>query len=564
MVLVLGISDSVHLVLRYMEERRKGLSRKEAASEMAGAMSRACFLTNFTNGVGFASLATATIATVASFGIYTGIACMLTFVANIAVLPAVLSYWGPDSTTVVDSARIDRWFESFARFLIRRKTPLFVGGIALNVGGVLLGVWLVGVDTKLLEEVPPSNRVHQATKAIEERLTPVIAHDVLVEGKTLAGIDCDRDEDCGKEGFVCNQVDRVRAALTPYRDAFYKLDSPKGLAYLDRLEERLRAAQGKMRGQCIATVQSPELLKALDGAGKAVLAHPEASRHARRVDTLAAVVRQMHKAMKKGAPEADTVPDSLSAVSQLLLPLESAAADLTARYASPDYAATRLTVHLRDHGSIAWKTVEPVLASEVKRRFDRDPSLAERFNYVITGTMSYVAKALSFIIHDLLSSLVTAFIPIFFIIGFLFRSVRIAFLSILPNTIPLAMTLVFMAVAGVNLRVSTIIIFSVSLGIAVNDTIHLLARYKEEIGRGLNREEAVITAVRMVGPGMFIATAILAVGFLVNLVSEFIALKQFGYLASFTMVSALFGDLFLTVPCILILGGKEKKDKRAH
>ncbi len=559
MVLVLGLSDSVHLVLRFMEERRNGLSNKDAARETARAMSRACFLTNFTNGIGFASLATATIATVASFGIYTGIACMMTYVADIALLPVVLSYYGPSPRASTDSTWLEERLERFARFLIRWRKPVFAAGVAANVAGVLAGVFLMGVDSHLLEEVPPENPVHQATKTVEARLTPVIQHEILIEGKPLPGGACESDSDCTVEGYVCRRVDRVRAALSPYRDAFSKLGVEEGTELLSSLEDSLRVNDQQTPGVCTASVKSPRLLRALDAIGQALLANPDTSRHVRRVDSLASLVRQMHKAMRKGDPQADSVPETSQAVSQVLLPLESGAPELIERYATSDYTTARESLFVLDHGSSAWDEVRPVLEQELTARIDNDPELSQRFAHAITGTMTYVQQALSFIIHDLLTSVITAFIPIFFIIGLLFRSARIAILTILPNTFPLALTLALMAFAGINLRVSTLIIFSVSLGIAVNDTIHFIARYTEELRKGLEREPALVQAMKHVGPGMLISTAILCIGFLVNLVSEFVALKQFGILASFTMAMALIGDLFLVIPCVMIMGGRQQK-----
>ena len=556
MVLVLGVSDAVHLVLRFNEGRARGLSRKEAAREMAAAMTGACFLTNFTNGIGFASLATATIATVASFGVYTGIACMLTYVANISLLPAVLSFAGPPARPIKASLLLDRLLEDLARFLIRNKWKLFISGIVVNVASVAVGAWLIGVDSLLLEEVPPANRVYQATKAVETRLTPVISHDVFIEGRTLAGVTCRSDTDCGREGWLCRREDRVKAALAPYRDAYSKLGVREGLQLIERLDETLRTGQDPTVGTCVGDVRSPKLLKALDAVSARLLGSPDTNVHVRRTDTLAAVVRQMHKAMKKGDPAADTVPDGVEAVSQVLMPLESGAPDMVERYATLDYTSTRLSLSLLDHGSTAWDVVQPALQESLDAQVAADPDLSERFSYVLTGTMTYVEKALAFIISDLLSSVITAFFPIFIIIGLLFRSTRVAILTILPNTLPLGTTLAFMALAGINLRVSTLIIFSVSLGIAVNDTIHFVARYREEIRAGRSQDDAIITTMVHTGRGMMVATTILCAGFLVNLVSEFVALAQFGYLASFTMLAALLGDVFLTAPCILILGEK--------
>jgi uncharacterized protein len=556
MVLVVGVADAVHILSRYYEERRAGRDRNAAVKRSVEALSKACFLTSATTAVGFASLSTATINTVARFGIYTGIAVMFTYAVNMTLLPIGLSAVGPTPRPQKGAQWLDRFLDWLARLTIARPIEIFAGGLLFAAVSIVVVTLGLGVNSHLLEEVPPDNPIYQATKTMEERLSPVIPHEVLIEGKTTGAL-CSENSECGA-GEVCVKTDRARKAMGPALDSFGKILEPSQMAPLTRLERTLKRALPASSGQCAASVKDPRLLNAIDRAATALMNDPVFRKHVGRVDSLAAIVRQMHLAIKRGVESADCIPDSPEAVSQLLLPLESASQELLDRYTTLYYDSTRISLYLRDHGTNAWDEVRKILEARLDIEITDDPDLSSRFDYQVTGTMTFVDKALSFIVTDMLTSLSTAFIFIFLLMVFLFRSLRIGLLSILPNIFPLLSTLLLMVAADIELRTATIIIFSISLGIAVNDTIHFIARYNEELQGGATRDEAIISSMRFTGRAMLVTTIILASGFLIDLISEFVALQQFGILASFTLVMALLGDLVLLPACLVLFGGPEK------
>ena len=559
MVLVVGVADAVHILSRYTEERHRGRDKDSAVRETVAMLSKACFLTSATTAIGFASLSTATIATIASFGVYTAISVMFTYIVNMTLLPVGLSITGTLPRQSSKSSRLLKGLEAVARFSIAYPKWVFGGGLAFAGVGLVVVVMNLGVDNHLLEEVFPSNPVYQATKTVEERLSPVIPYELLVSGKVHEGMVCASDADCraqvtdkAKDGVTCVVTGKTRQALAPIRDGMAKLVGSDQLQIVDELEQRIGRGITGAAGVCIESVKDPKLLSALDRVSANLLDDDQTTRHLGRIESLAGIVKQMHKAMRKGAPEAYSIPDSRAAVSQVLVPLESASQELLDRYTTLDYDATRVTLFLKDHGSSAWDEVRTKLDEEMAREVASDPDLAGRFDYMVTGTMNFVQRALSFIVHDMLVSLSTAFFFIFVLMVLLFRSLRIGLLSILPNIFPLLATLVLMAVVGIELRTATIIIFSISLGIAVNDTIHFIARFNEEMGKGAGRDDAIVTAMRSAGRAMVVTTLILSGGFLVDLICDFVALQQFGYLASFTLVMALVGDLILLPACLVL------------
>ena len=151
-------------------------------------------------------------------------------------------------------------------------------------------------------------------------------------------------------------------------------------------------------------------------------------------------------------------------------------------------------------------------------------------------------------IRDMLVSILSAFGIICIAVSLTYRSVRVGLVSMVPNVIPLAFTLGFMGLAGITLRTSTLIIFAISLGIAVDDTIHYITRFREEVRRTGDYTGSMHRTLRTAGRAIVLTTLIMISGFIVFLSSNFKASKDFGLLASVTLGTALLGSLlFLPV-----------------
>jgi predicted RND superfamily exporter protein len=150
----------------------------------------------------------------------------------------------------------------------------------------------------------------------------------------------------------------------------------------------------------------------------------------------------------------------------------------------------------------------------------------------------------------MLVSLFTAFGVIVLTVSFLYRSLRVGLISMVPNVIPLVFTMGFMGLMGMTLRTSTVIIFAISLGIAVDDTIHYITRFREELARTGDYVRSMYRTLRTAGRAIVLTTFIMIAGFLVLVVSNFKATQNFGLLASITLAAALVGSLVF-LPCAL-------------
>ena len=162
------------------------------------------------------------------------------------------------------------------------------------------------------------------------------------------------------------------------------------------------------------------------------------------------------------------------------------------------------------------------------------------------------------IVVDLATSLGTAAIIIFFILAFVYRSLRIGIISILPNLFPLCVAGTYLALTGQALEIVTVCAFTCCLGIAVDDTIHFLTRYVEEKKETTDESEAIRKAFTSVGTALIMTTLVLVCGFLTVLISESREHRIFASMGAITVASALLGDLVFLPAILKTFPGKKR------
>jgi predicted RND superfamily exporter protein len=230
---------------------------------------------------------------------------------------------------------------------------------------------------------------------------------------------------------------------------------------------------------------------------------------------------------------------------------------------SPDGHSAKIVFRCKDLGTAAYK--------ETFERLDESFRALERQNVGLSinwyGDPIWRWKDLYKIVTDLTTSLGTASIVIFAVLGIAFRSLRIGLISIIPNLLPLVASATWLVVTGQPLEVVSVCCFTICLGIAVDDTIHFLARYQEELKRTTNRHQAIESAFQGVGAGMVMTTVVLVAGFSSVLFSETRDHRVFGILGVITLITALLCDLFL-LPALLAFfdadPSTERKDEASQ
>jgi predicted RND superfamily exporter protein len=207
----------------------------------------------------------------------------------------------------------------------------------------------------------------------------------------------------------------------------------------------------------------------------------------------------------------------------------------------------RITTFMKDIGTDKMNVIQERLSQIVKKEF---PS--ERYNVSFTGKALVFLKGTNYLIGNLVFSLSLAILLISLFMAWMFRSFRMILISIIPNMLPLLITAGLMGFFGIPIKPSTILVFSIAFGISVDDTIHFLAKYRQElIASNWKIRKSVYAALRETGVSMFYTSIVLFFGFLVFTVSSFGGTIALGGLVSITLLLAMVSNLLL-LPSLLL------------
>jgi uncharacterized protein len=208
---------------------------------------------------------------------------------------------------------------------------------------------------------------------------------------------------------------------------------------------------------------------------------------------------------------------------------------------------TRVSFQMADIGTQEMD----VILNEVRPKIDSIFSPKD-YTVTLTGTSVTFLKGTNYLVENLFTSLILAIILIASLMSVLFSSVRMVLVSLTPNLLPLLTTAGLMGFFGIPIKPSTILIFSIAFGISVDDTIHFLAKYRQELKKHKwNIRESVYIAIRETGVSMIYTSTILFFGFGVFTVSSFGGTVALGILISITLLIAMLADLVL-LPSLLL------------
>jgi predicted RND superfamily exporter protein len=210
---------------------------------------------------------------------------------------------------------------------------------------------------------------------------------------------------------------------------------------------------------------------------------------------------------------------------------------------------TRISTRMANIGTNDIQRIQEELRPKVDSIFPKD-----KFNVDFTGTSVVFLKGTHYLDKDLFTSLLLAVLIIALLMALLFTSLRMILVSLIPNIIPLIMTAAMMGYFKIPIKPSTVLIFSIALGISVDNTIQFLSRYRLQLKhhRWAIRE-SVIAAISETGFSMIYSSVVLFFGFIIFVMSSFGGTQSLGYLIGFTLVVALLSNLFVLPSLILTL-----------
>lgn len=221
--------------------------------------------------------------------------------------------------------------------------------------------------------------------------------------------------------------------------------------------------------------------------------------------------------------------------------------NLMKSYVDSTEQVARITTFMKDIGTGNMSKIENKLWSKINTIFPKD-----KYKVVMTGKALVFEKGTKYLLDNLVTSLLFAIFLISLLMVFMFRSFKMVVVSLIPNILPLMITAGLMGYFGIPLKPSTILVFSIAFGLSVDDTIHFLAQYRQELTKNNWKiKKSVYATLKEAGVSMFYTSVVLFAGFSVFMVSDFGGTVALGGLIAITLAFGMLSNLML-LPCLVL------------
>lgn len=429
----------------------------------------------------------------------------------------------------------------FAAFIVTGNKLLVEFGIvaAINIMVVfVLSIFLIPILYSYL--APPEMRHIKhldnkyTTRIIEKVVYLVQGHRkaiyiVTLVGIVLAVVGVSRLKTTG------NVVDDIPKGHPMYVDLLFFEEEFKGILPFE-ISIDTRKPRGVMQMSTIHKISDLQDTLAL---------YPEFSKPL----SVAELVKYSKQAFYNGNPEMYGIPNNLERnfILQYLPSLKTGKKTILNSFVDTSLSKTRISVQMANIGTRDIQRIKDDLQPKIDSIFN-----PEKYDVELTGTSIVFLKGTDYLVHNLITSLILAVIAIGILLGLLFTSFKMVAVSLVPNLLPQLMTAALMGFLAISIKPSTILIFSIALGISVDNAIHFLSRYRMALKHNnWNIKASVLSALRETGFSMMYSSIVLFLGFSIFILSTFGGTQSMGFLVSFTLLIALFSNLLL-LPSLLL------------
>lgn len=481
MLFVVGMSDVVHIITKYLEEIRNGEDKFRAFKITIKEVGFPTFLTFITTSIGFLTLLFTNIQPLRDFGVYTAIGVFIAFILSFTILPSVMLFMRKPIKFDKENNKLfwNRNLHKLLLWVLRKRKIISIAAIVL-ISISLIGISKIKLNNRLLEDLADNDNLKEDFTFFEKNYSGVRPFEMAVnvsDGSVL-----DRDV----------------------------------LVEIDKIENYLRKDYG------VGFIISP-----------------------------VTAVKSLNKAMNGGYTEHYKIPADTSEYNAIIKLLKKyRKKDELKKMISADNKEARITGKMHDIGSLKIREQNKALEDFAKK------NISPNIKYRLTGAATILDKNNEYLVNNMITGLLFSILVVALIIGFIHRSVKMVIISIIPNMVPMIIVGGLMGYFGIDLKISTSIIFSIAFGIATDDTIHFLARLKLELNKGRTLLYAIKRTYISTGKAVVVTSLILSSGFLTLILSDFQSTFYFGLLVSIILFIAILAELLLLPPLLLWLSKK--------
>lgn len=509
-IVVIGIPNCTYLLAHYHLDYRKHGNKMLAMARVLSKLGLVTFINNATTAIGFIVFMFTDIAILYEFGVIAGVNTFVTYLVCVIMIPVVFSYLPPPTEKQLrhlDAKPLTKLLDFFEFIVLQKRYLIYFFTILISALSIW-GIFKIKTVSYMVDDLPKDSSVNADLKFFEHHFNGVMPLEIVID----TGV---------KQGVL-------------------KLNNLKKIDQLERF----------LRTQPILTAPI-----SVDG-----------------------LVKTATQAFYNGDPNAFRLPDNTERNFIFSYLAKQGGGESNKRllrnFVDSTGQRTRISLRVADVGS---RELDTLLINKIKPEirkiwggegvketeagntmtFQREGA-DNKQSVSLTGTTLLFIKGNEYLIDSLGESLFQAFIMVTIIIIFLFRSSSAVVITLIPNIIPLIMVAGLMGYLGIPLKPSTALIFTIALGITVDNTVHFLAKYRLDLAaNGFKVREAIISAIGEAGTSMIYTTVTLFFGFVIFAFSEFGGTKALGILMSLTLLIALFTNL-IVLPALLVSFDKGK------
>ncbi len=496
LVVVIGIPNCIYFINKYHTSYLKSGNKRKALEEMIGKMGIVTLFCNISAAVGFAVFALTKSALLKEFGIVAGINIMGLFFISLAMIPVAL-YYMKEPTKKHTQYLENKWMLSLLTNIeswVLGHKKFIYSVTVLAMLLSLAGIMRLKTESFIVDDLPKKDPIYEDLKFFEANFKGIMPLEILVDAGRKNGI-------AGSRALgVFDKVSRFSEEIAGSKFMARPLSLAEGLKF---------ARQGFYDGDS----NNYSMPNAFDGAFMA--------------DYL--------------KPSNDSGKN------------ESSLQKLMSAFIDSNKQVTRISINMADVGSRRMPEIIDSLEKKATEYFD-----TSKIHLTFTGTSITFLEGSRFIIQGLKESIFWAFLLISLCMLYLFGSFRILICSLIPNLIPLIMTAGLMGWLKIAIKPSTVLVFSVALGIAIDITIRFLVNYKQELPKFHGDvNQTVLQTIKETGISIVYTSLVLIAGFVIFVFSGFGSTQALGLLTSFTLLIATLTNLVL-LPVLLLAVSKKK------
>ena len=560
LMIVIGIPNCIYLYNKFHYEFRNHNNKAKALSRMIRKTGTAMLLTNLTTAIGFMTFLFTDSQKFYEFGVISSLNIMLCYVVSLCLVPIFISL--SKSPHQRHLKHLDRklaigLLDRLVSLTKNYRPAIYIVTIILTiVAGI--GVFFMKVTGNITGDLPPNDSIRKDIGFIEQNFGGSVPFEVLIYYKKNSRL------------FDKTTLSRVEEVQTMFaKDTMFS----KSISLVDFIKV-INMSYYNNDPRYYTTIKNKDKLrlkKYVEGFNSSIQNSSFSIKEL--VDTTNKIIRIRTQMRDVGSYEVtDEVEMVRTRIDKILNPDRKRIEFLytKALKGNKDYYDSLL---LYDYTGI-YNNTTALLSNynqELQDKFDADPELIKTYypsksflpilrkaidkNYYdvkLTGTSVVVSEGTKYLMDNLWQSIIFAVISIAALMSILFYSFRMVVVSMVPNLIPMVITAGIMGWFGIPLKPSTLLIFSIALGITVDNTIHFLAHYRHELKlKKWDLQECVAISIRETGLSIIYTSVILFFGFIVFVFSDFGGTQALGYLSAITYFVALFTNLIL-LPSLLL------------